>query len=142
MAKAMPSAAQAAAKWKRNTAAAGESYKEGIDAVTESPMEAAVDAQDRMLAGLTEAVADGRVERGLRSVSLAEWKQKSKDLGAARLAQGANAAEAKTRAAMEENFRDIAEVRAQLPPRGTLEQNLERARAFAAGMAERRRARA
>ena len=142
MAKAMPSASAAAAKWKQNTAAAGQSYKDGIDSVTESPMEQAAEAADRMLAGLTEAVADGRVQAGLRRVSLSEWKQRAKDLGAQRLAQGAAASEDRTRAAMEENFRDIAAVRDSLPPRGTLAENVERARLFAMGMAERRRQRA
>ena len=141
-AKAMPSAAEAAAKWKRNTAAAGQAYTEGVERVTESPTEAAAEAADRMLAGITEAIADGRVQAGLRRVTLQEWKQRTKSLGAQRLAQGVAESEQRTRDAMQENFQDIAAVRASLPPRGTLQENIERAAAFARGMAERKRSRA
>ena len=142
MAKRMPSAADAAAKWKRSMASAGQAYSEGVDRVEDSPMEAAEAASDRMIQGVTEAVADGRYAAGLRRVSLAEWKQRTKTLGAQRLAQGAAESEARTREAMQENFADIQSVLATLPPRGTIEQNLERARLFAMGMRERRAARA
>ena len=142
MAKRMPTAAQAAAKWKRQMAAAGQAYEDGVNSVDVAPTAQAADAVDRMVAGMAEAAADGRIERGLRSVSLADWKKAAVEKGKQRLSQGAAASEDKTRAAMEENFRDIEEVRASLPPRGTLQDNIARMTAYAEGMAAKRRARA
>ena len=142
MAKRMPTAASAAAKWKRQMAAAGQAYEDGVNSVDVAPTAQAADSIDRMVSGMAEAAADGRIERGLRSVSLADWKKSTIEKGKARLSQGAAASEDRTRAAMEENFRDIEEVRASLPPRGTLQDNIARMTAYAEGMAAKRRARA
>ena len=51
--------------------------QEGVNAVTESPMEKAAGQKDKMLRNLTSAVNNGRWEAGLRSVSLSDWKQKT-----------------------------------------------------------------
>lgn len=136
MARRMPTPAQAAEKWRRNTAAAADAYKEGVDSVDTAPGEQAAAAVDRYAEGVMQAVQDGRYVEGVRSVSLSEWKDAAKNKGAARLASGAQAAKPKTQAAMERNFANIDRVRQSLPPRGDLEANIQRAVMFARGMRE------
>ena len=136
MAKKMPTAAAAAAKWKRNTAGAVEDYKAGVDSVTEAPGEAAAAAADRYAAGVADAVESGRFAARSRGVSLAEWKGAAKEKGAQRLASGAAAAEQKTARAMERNFTNIETARSELPPRGSIEENLNRANQFARRLRE------
>lgn len=75
-------------KWKRNTAGATESYKQGIMAVTESPMALAAAQADKAQRNYTEAIQSGRWAKGLQSVSMEQWKQAAATGGAARLASG------------------------------------------------------
>lgn len=136
MARRMPSAAQAAAKWRNRMSSAGEDYKRGVDSVDQAPGELAAAAADRYAAGVAEAVETGHFAARSRSVSLQEWKTAAKEKGAARLASGAAASEAKTQRAMERNFANIETARNELPPRGGIEENLARAAQFARRLRE------
>lgn len=80
-----------------NSSATTTKYKEGINGVSESPMEKAIAAKDRYLSGVQAAVASGAYEEGLRSTSLSTYKANA-IAKADRLASGANAASAKQRA--------------------------------------------
>lgn len=51
--------------------------REGIQAVDRSPGEAAADAIDKMLANLLAAFNSGKVERALRGVDLADWRERT-----------------------------------------------------------------
>jgi len=121
--------AKAAANWKARMQTAGTAYSDGIDAVTQSPMEAAANAKDAYAQGVNEAVASGRYERGLRRVSMSDWKKAAKEKGASRLASGANAAAPK----MEKFFAVFGpklmaitdQVRSM--PKGTFEERQQRA---------------
>lgn len=121
--------AKAAANWKARMQTAGTAYSDGIDAVTQSPMEAAANAKDAYAQGVNEAVASGRYERGLRRVSMSDWKKAAKEKGASRLASGANAAAGKVEkffAVFGPKLMAITEqVRAM--PKGTFEERQQRA---------------
>lgn len=86
---------KAAAKWKSGMSTAGPSYTDGIDGVTTSPTELAAQNEQGYLQGVSEAVSSGRFSKGLRKVSLSDWKKAAKDKGAQRLASGAAAAAGK-----------------------------------------------
>jgi hypothetical protein len=75
--------------------AATEKMRKGIERVTKSPMEAAAAKKDKMLQRLTQSVQDGTWERGLRSVTLEQWKTAMIDKGLSRVATGAQAAKPK-----------------------------------------------
>lgn len=52
-----------------------EKIREGVRAVTKSPGVSAAESIDKMMANLLEAFNSGRVERSLRAVDLAAWKE-------------------------------------------------------------------
>ena len=82
-------------KWSQRTGSATDAYVKGIQQTTESPMEKAASRADKYAAGVQEAVASGRFQDGLRSVSISEWKDKATKLGAGRLASGVKEAESR-----------------------------------------------
>lgn len=89
------SASQISDKWGRRMKASVTDIQNGIDAVTESPTEKAASKQDKMLNNLTQAVTSGKWGNSLRAVSLQDWKSKTKDKVATRLASGVDAGMAK-----------------------------------------------
>jgi hypothetical protein len=89
------SAGQISEKWGRRMKGAITDIQNGIDSVTESPTEKAAAKQDKMLNNLTQAVTSGKWANGLRSVSLSDWKTKTKEKVATRLASGVDAGMAK-----------------------------------------------
>lgn len=72
-------------------------YIDGIDAVTESPMEKAALAEDLFLARVEESVRSGKRAAKLRATPLSRWKENAKKK-ADRLTSGAAAAVDKIRA--------------------------------------------
>lgn len=76
-----------------------QNYTAGVNAVQVNPAQAAMDAQDQYLAGVQQAVNDGRYKAGLQNVTLQGWKAAATGKGAQRLAQGAQAASGKAQAA-------------------------------------------
>jgi hypothetical protein len=64
----------------------------GVNAVTDSPMEKAALAGQKMAQKVQESVANGRHAAGCRSVSLADWKNLTATKVQARLATGVQAA--------------------------------------------------
>lgn len=78
----------ALAKWQRNTAGATESYKAGINAVTENPMALAAAQADKAARNYQEAMSSGRWQQKMMSVSMDAWKQAAVNGGAQRLASG------------------------------------------------------
>lgn len=80
--------AQATAKWARNLGAAGQSYKDGIAAVTENPMALAAAQSEKALQGYIEAIQSGRWAQKLQAVPMEFWKSQSMNGGAQRLVSG------------------------------------------------------
>lgn len=134
-------AEQIAEKWARNASAATQSMKEGVQGVTVSPMEKAANAQDAYLAGVQRAVSTGKWQRGLRSVSLAQWKDDMINKGIPRISQGVNNAKAKYTQFMRELMSHVGQIKQELEtmPRGDLETNLNRMMYNARRMADFRR---
>lgn len=90
-------AAEISSKWNKNFKAGVSDAVKGIDRVTESPMEKAAAAQEKMLSKLNEAVTSGRWAGALSKVTLAAWKEKTKKKMTERAAGGADAAMDKRR---------------------------------------------
>jgi hypothetical protein len=84
----MADAALMVARWKRNTATAGQSYKEGIGKVRVAPGELAAAQQNRMLTNVTEAITSGRWANRVRSVSLGSWQAAAQGKGAQNYSTG------------------------------------------------------
>ena len=89
--------AEISEKWGRRLKASVQDIQRGIDAVTESPAEAAIAKQDKMLTNLTAAVQSGRWAAGLQKVTLADWKSRTKEKVASRIAGGVDGAMTKRR---------------------------------------------
>lgn len=131
-------AAEFQEKHARRLSAAVEDVRKGIDKVTVNPCELAAAKQEKMLTNLTAAVNDGRWAAGLKRVSLEEWKDKAKNVGAGRIASGINAAKAKVVAFAEQLLPHIDAGTAKLKtmPDITLEDNIARMTSFTRHMAE------
>lgn len=91
------SASDISTKWNTRMKQSVSDIQKGIDSITENPAEKAIAAKDKMLQGITAAVNDGRWEAGLRKVSLADWKTKTKQKVGERLAGGVDGAMTKRR---------------------------------------------
>lgn len=74
--------------WQRSMNNAGTKMAQGVDAVTENPMERAAQAEDRWAAGVQRAREEGRFREGCSSVSLSTWKERYKKKGLSRIAEG------------------------------------------------------
>lgn len=70
----------------------------GVERVTDSPMEKAAAKQDKMREGIVKAIDTGKWARGLKRVSLEDWKNKMVNVGVGRIAAGIDAAADKVEA--------------------------------------------
>lgn len=115
-------------KWANNTANAGEAYKAGINAVTDSQMVKAAAAADRYQSGVMRAVASNKYQNGLLRVSISDWKSAAINKGANRLSTGVTQAKSKFAAFMGEflPFLDGLKTQLQSMPRGDINQNKAR----------------
>jgi hypothetical protein len=84
-------------------------------------------AKDRWIANLNAAAANGAFEAGLSKVTLASWKAAAADKGAANMAAGARLGAVKVQQAEQVLGPQRDAIVASLPPRGTLDQNVQRA---------------
>jgi len=82
-------------KHARNLKAAREDMIAGADRVSVSPTELAAKKIDKMKANFVKAIESGKVERGLKRITLDDWKTKYKDIGVDRVAAGIDGAKAK-----------------------------------------------
>ena len=125
----MKNAAEVARKWTRNLSQATESIKQGVQAVTENPAEKAAARADAYAAGVQRAVTEGRYQRGLRKVTLADWQNAMLNKGLQRVAAGAANATPKVTAFMEKFLPHQEQLKAKLRsmPRGDLQTNIARA---------------
>lgn len=80
---------QVAKKWATNLGNAGQSMKDGVTAVTESPMAAAARSLDLMRQNFLAAIDSGKVLRGLQRKTLDDWKNAMLTKGVSRIQQGA-----------------------------------------------------
>lgn len=128
--------AAAAQKYVERTASATRAYTDGVNSVSEAPGPKAAAQAQVATQNYSQAITSGRWAAKLNAVSLAEWKAASINKGAQRYASGTAAAASKMQRAFQTLFPHIQQVRASLPPRGTKEQNMQRALQFMQGMSQ------
>lgn len=87
--------AEAREKHARNLKNSVQDIKAGVNRVTVSPAVSAANNIDKMRSKLLEAFDDGRVERGLRRVTVEEWKTKMLSKGVNNIGPGIDAAAGK-----------------------------------------------
>ena len=96
--------------------------------VTVAPTESAIAAIPKMQTNFNSAVSSGKVERGLRRVTLPEWKRAMIEKGVPRISQGLDQARDKITAFNREFYPHLERVQAQIAamPSTTLEDNIAR----------------
>lgn len=104
----------------------------GAQAVTVAPGQAAARQAQVWLANTQAAAA--RWQSRVAAVSLSDWQTAYVNKGVPRIASGAQAAQGKFAQVMTTLLPHIERVRAGLPPRGTVDQNIQRAVAMMQGM--------
>lgn len=117
--------ATVAQKWANNLSAAGPSIQAGVQAVTTAPGVAAAQQKAVWIAQLT-ANAD-KWARNVSAVSLQTWQQDMINKGLPRIATGAQAAIPKMTLFMQQWLPYVNQGVQSLPPRGTIQQNIQRA---------------
>ena len=122
-----------AADWAAKLAASTSKIERGVDAVQVSPgqlasRQAAVWAQNT-------AAAQAKFARNTAAVSLPDWQNAMKQKGISRIGSGAQAAQGKFAEFLTRFLPHVDSVRRSLPPRGTLDQNIDRMVRNARGMA-------
>lgn len=133
MAKLSPQAL--AALWSTRVQSSVDAYKSGINSVSENPAQQAIAAKQRYIDGVNRAFQEGRYEAGLQGVTKESWKAACVEKGAANIASGARAGAVKVQRA-EQRMGPIRDaIVASLPPRGSLEENIQRAAQMARQMA-------
>lgn len=128
MARAIPSAADAAQRWQTGFAGSGAKWQAGIEAVTVAPGQLAAAAAPRWQQNTIAAAPKYAANVG--RVTLAQWKSDSITKGASRLTTGAQVGMGKYQAAIGPVLDAIKSITAGLPPRGTVEQNIQRSSQF------------
>ena len=89
------SASEIAEKWRRHAEGAVADYKKGMEKVTESPTEKAANKKEKMRTNLLKAIDEGKWEKGLRAISLEEWKKITAEKGSANYGTGVRLSEGK-----------------------------------------------
>jgi len=125
-------------KHARRLKGATEDMRLGVEKVTESPTAKAAAKKDKMKANLTKAIDSGKWERGLKRVTLEEWKTQMIDKGVGRVAAGIDGAAAKVTAFAAEllPYQDSVKASITKMPDITLEDNINRMTTFIRGMAK------
>jgi len=132
------SASEIADKWRRRAEASASDYQKGIERVSESPMEKAVAKKDKFKANLIKAIDDGKWEKGLKSVSLGDWKEAVAQKGVPNYATGIRASENKMERFMSEliPFQETLQAEVNRMPDITLSDSIARATKWIEGMAK------
>ena len=133
MAKGM-SAQQIAAKWSQNLSGATTTITTGVNSVTTPPGQAAAAQKAAYLQGVNNNA--NLWATNVAAVSTAEWQSAMVNKGIPRIATGAQAAQPKMANTMNALLPAIAQIKASLPARGALAQNLQRANAFATALSQ------
>lgn len=134
----MATAQTATRKWGDRLKSASTEIREGVEAVTESPMDKAADKADKWINRLQEAHASGKYAARLRAVPLSKWKENTLSVGLGRIPAGVD----KAKSDMESFYAELLPYQERLKstvdamPDVTLEDSINRMVAFTRGMAE------
>jgi hypothetical protein len=126
------SAADVAAKWNTRANAATPDWVNGINATTTAPGPAAA-AQADVWAQNTVA-AKAKFVAALGTMSLSTWQQAAVAKGQSRYGPGITAGQAKYQAKIAKILAAEKTIVAGLPPRGNVQQNIQRSAAFQTAM--------
>lgn len=120
---------EGAAKLISRARAAAPFIADQVRKVTVAPTEVAAGKIDKMQANFLKAIADGKVERGLRRVSLSDWQNAMINKGVPRISQGLEQAEAKIVEFNRQFYPYLERVQSEVAamPDTTLEDNIQRA---------------
>lgn len=123
-------------KHARRLKGAVEDMRIGVQNVTVAPTIKAAAAIPKMRAKLLESIDSGKVERGLKRVSLGDWQTAMIDKGIPRVAAGVDGAALKIEAFYGELMPHIDKLQAEVKklPHVTFEDGIQRMTAFARGM--------
>lgn len=131
-------AQQFAEKWANRLKSATDAINLGVDNVSKAPTASAADKQDKFRANLLKAIDSGKWAKGLRSVSLEDWRKAMKERGVPRIAAGVDAAQADMAAFGEELMayqKTLSDKIAKMPD-VTLEDNIARMTEQVRGMSK------
>lgn len=117
----------AAQKWSANYAGSQAAITAGVNNPARDPTAAAIAAQDRLLANLTQAFTSGRWAKALAQAGLKGWQNGMLQKTIPSLGTRATAGQPHVAAFLQAWSAFIDQTRASLPPRGTYEQNKQRA---------------
>jgi len=125
-------------KHARRLKGATEDMRRGIERVTEAPTMKAAAKKEKMKANLLKALDDGKWERGLKRVTLEDWKDKMINKGIPHVAAGIDAAADKVRDFASELLPHIDAQKRKIEgmPDVTLEDNINRMTHFIRGMSQ------
>ena len=131
-------ASEIAEKWKRRAEASASDYQKGVERVTESPTEKASQKVEKFKTNLMKAINEGKWEKGLKSVSLSDWKEAVAKKGVPNYATGVRAGESKMEAFMSEMipFQETLQAEVSRMPDITIDDSIARATAWIKGMAK------
>lgn len=132
MARAIPTAAEAAQRWQQNFGAAGQAWAAGIESVQTAPGVSAAAALNRYLSGVQQNA--NKWQARVAAVTLAQWKQQAVAKGQTRLSSGATAGMAKYQQRIAAVLEAEKSIIAGLPPRGDVNANIQRSSAFQLAM--------
>jgi len=130
----MKSADAVAEKWARVTPQRAQDYTDGVKSPRTPWAAASAGANDRYKAGVTEAAAANRYQKGVNAAGDQAWQTKTLAKGPARFAEGVALSGPDYQAAVKPYLDVIAAT--QLPPRGPKgsPQNLQRVAAIATAL--------
>lgn len=129
----MKTAAQAAANWTQSAGRAATAFTEGVQSTTKDQAALAVAQQATLVANFNQAVNSGRWAAGVQRRGTAYWKQQTV-AKAANFSQGFTAGASNFQSAIGKVIAAEQGIVGSLPPRGDINQNLQRANAFALAM--------
>lgn len=124
--------AASAQQWASRLGSSTQQYIDGVNGVAVAPGQLAAAAKPLWLTNT--AAAGDKFARNSAAVTKESWQASAVNKGAPRLASGATAAQPKMEAAFTKLFPAIKNAVSSLPPRGTIDQNIERSRQFALKM--------
>lgn len=126
----MKTAQQAASNWQNSAGRAQADYVAGVQQTTKDQAALAVAAGARYISGVQEAYASGRWQAGIQRGGTAYWKSQT-EKKASNYATGYSAGSANYQAAAQKVMAAISQGVANLPPRGDINQNLQRSASLA-----------
>ncbi len=121
----MKTAAQAAQNWQNAAGRATTDYVAGVNSTTKDQAALAVAQQAALLNNFTQSVTSGRWAAGVTRRGTAYWKQQT-EAKSQNYATGYSSGASNYNAAAQKVMAAIAQGVANLPPRGDINQNLQR----------------